>query len=232
MGFLDHIRACNAYRAERFLPLVIDGTRIGWVRHDNVETLRRFPAIFAISDGAVAITAGGGFDALSGEIDRVIEALVAEGRIDKWRHEDFAVAPRWGQKPLFKLDRGAVSFFGIRAYGVHLNGMRRDAAGLTLWIGRRASDKRVAPNHGCFEVLDIRTRHGSVVVFSAAIPYQGGTAHLNEQWPEYSAAGWLSSCGGCSSAGRPGPSAWAPSSSCQSRCSRHRASFTSPSRTG
>ena len=29
---------------------------------------------------------------------------------------------------------------------------------------------------------------------------------------ESSAAGWLSSCGGCSSAGRPGPSAWAPSS--------------------
>jgi N-methylhydantoinase B len=26
-----------------------------------------------------------------------------------------------------------------------------------------ALDKRVAPNHGCFEVLDIRTRHGSVV---------------------------------------------------------------------
>lgn len=29
------------------------------------------------------------------------------------------------------------------------------------------------------------TRHGSVVVFSAAIPYQGGTNHLNEQWPSY-----------------------------------------------
>jgi GT2 family glycosyltransferase/SAM-dependent methyltransferase len=28
-------------------------------------------------------------------------------------------------------------------------------------------------------------RHGSVVVFSAAIPFQGGTAHLNEQWPRY-----------------------------------------------
>ena len=27
-----------------------------------------------------------------------------------------------------------------------------------------------------------------------------------------SPAGWSSSCGGCSSAGRPGPSAWAPSS--------------------
>jgi len=26
---------------------------------------------------------------------------------------------------------------------------------------------------------------GPVVLFSAAIPFQGGTAHLNEQWPEY-----------------------------------------------
>jgi 8-oxo-dGTP pyrophosphatase MutT (NUDIX family) len=146
MSFLDHIRACNTYRAERFLPLVIGGTRIGWLRHDNAAALRRFPAVFAVADGAVAITAGGGFDALSAEIDRVIEALVAEGRIDKWRYEDFAVAPRWGQPPLFKLDRGAVGFFGIRAYGVHLNGVRRDADGLTLWIGRRAGDKKVAPN--------------------------------------------------------------------------------------
>jgi hypothetical protein len=26
---------------------------------------------------------------------------------------------------------------------------------------------------------------GDVVLFSAAIPYQGGVSHLNEQWPEY-----------------------------------------------
>jgi len=56
------------------------------------------------------------------------------------------VAPRWGEAPLFKLDRGAVGFFGIRAYGVHLNGVRHDADALKLWIGRRAADKKVAPN--------------------------------------------------------------------------------------
>jgi GT2 family glycosyltransferase/SAM-dependent methyltransferase len=28
-------------------------------------------------------------------------------------------------------------------------------------------------------------RHGSVVLFSAAIPWQGGTSHINEQWPGY-----------------------------------------------
>jgi hypothetical protein len=29
---------------------------------------------------------------------------------------------------------------------------------------------------------------GPVVLFSAAVPYQGGTGHINEQWPEYWAA--------------------------------------------
>ncbi len=29
------------------------------------------------------------------------------------------------------------------------------------------------------------TRHSSIILFSAAIPNQGGQFHLNEQWPEY-----------------------------------------------
>ena len=33
--------------------------------------------------------------------------------------------------------------------------------------------------------VDSLTRLGSIVLFSAAIPFQGGTNHVNEQWPEY-----------------------------------------------
>lgn len=33
--------------------------------------------------------------------------------------------------------------------------------------------------------VDSLTSAGPVVLFSAAIPYQGGTHHVNEQWPEY-----------------------------------------------
>jgi hypothetical protein len=47
---------------------------------------------------------------------------------------------------MFRLDRGAVPFFGTRAYGVHLNGYRREGSTLDLWVGRRAPDKRVAPD--------------------------------------------------------------------------------------
>jgi hypothetical protein len=32
------------------------------------------------------------------------------------------------------------------------------------------------------------TRHGDTILFSAAIPGQGGTHHINEQFPEYWAA--------------------------------------------
>lgn len=32
------------------------------------------------------------------------------------------------------------------------------------------------------------TEHGSLVLFSAAVPFQGGTDHVNEQWPDYWAA--------------------------------------------
>jgi SAM-dependent methyltransferase len=33
--------------------------------------------------------------------------------------------------------------------------------------------------------IDSLTRLGPVILFSAAIPYQGGTQHVNEQWPDY-----------------------------------------------
>ena len=146
MSLLRHIIRCNEYRPERFLPLLRADTRIGLVRRDNAEALRRFPEVFAVTGDAVRLVARGDFAALSETIDRVVEHLVADGLLPKWRNEFFAVAPRWGAAPLFKLDRGAVSFFGVRAYGVHLNGYRRDGGSLRLWIGRRAPDKKVAPN--------------------------------------------------------------------------------------
>ncbi|MCU1258355.1 MAG: hypothetical protein JWO80_1240 [Bryobacterales bacterium] len=39
---------------------------------------------------------------------------------------------------------------------------------------------------GCAETfVETLTGLGSIVLFSAAVPYQGGVHHVNEQWPEY-----------------------------------------------
>ena len=41
------------------------------------------------------------------------------------------------------------------------------------------------------EFIESLTRLGPLVLFSAAIPFQGGTHHVNEQWPDYWAAFFL-----------------------------------------
>jgi 8-oxo-dGTP pyrophosphatase MutT (NUDIX family) len=145
MGLMRHLRQCNHYTAEIFLPLLHRGTRLGLVRRDNADRLRRFPDIFRVEADHISVAADGDFERLSRAVDDVVEVLVGDGVIPKWRNEFFAVAPSWGAAPHFRLDRGAVPYFGTRAHGVHLNGYRRDGGRLMLWIGKRAADKQVAP---------------------------------------------------------------------------------------
>jgi 8-oxo-dGTP pyrophosphatase MutT (NUDIX family) len=146
MSFADHIRACNNHDPARAIPLVASDQRIGWLRRDNAAALARFPRVFAVGPDRVHLVAAGDADGVSAAVDEVVEALVVERRVPKWRNETFDVMPRWGDRPVFRLDRGAVPFFGVRAYGVHLNGYRRDGGRLHLWVGRRAPDKRVDPD--------------------------------------------------------------------------------------
>jgi 8-oxo-dGTP pyrophosphatase MutT (NUDIX family) len=146
MSFRDHIVSCNNFDPARVVPLFAGHQRVGLVRRDNAAALRRFPDVFAVADDRVGLLARGDVAAVSRAVDAVVDGLLAEKRIPKSRNETFDVAPRWGAPVVFRLDRGAVPFFGTRAYGVHLNGYLWKAGTLHLWVGRRASDKRVAPD--------------------------------------------------------------------------------------
>jgi 8-oxo-dGTP pyrophosphatase MutT (NUDIX family) len=55
------------------------------------------------------------------------------------------VLTRWGAEPLLAMDRAAIPYFGIRSFGLHINGYVRRTDGLHLWVGRRANDRGVAP---------------------------------------------------------------------------------------
>jgi len=41
------------------------------------------------------------------------------------------------------------------------------------------------PEHSANAFVDSLVRSSDLVIFSAAIPHQGGHGHINEQWPEY-----------------------------------------------
>src|SRR5688572_19831857 len=136
MSFAVHIRACNNFDPANAVPLLAGDRRIGLLRRDNAAALARFPQVFAAEAERVRLVAQGGLDAVSKAVDEVVEDVVVERHVPKWRNETFDVMARWGDRPIFRLDRGAVPFFGVRAYGVHLNGyVRGSGGGLLLWVG-------------------------------------------------------------------------------------------------
>jgi hypothetical protein len=146
MSLLDRVRAGHGWRPEAYRPWIIGRTVVGRLRHSLAERLRDFPDVFAVSDEAVALRPGlDDFAGRSGAVDGVVRDLVAAGEIGRYRGEAYAVTPLWGDDPLLKIDRGAVPSFGVRGYGVHLNGLVEASDGLEMWVGWRAMNKPADP---------------------------------------------------------------------------------------
>ena len=116
------------------------------MRDDFIGRLREFGDIFEI--GATAVDLAPRFDtpeARTAAMDGVVRALVENRTFAKLRREAYAVMTEWGTPPLLQIDRSAVAPFGVRAFGVHINGFTRRGGKTLLWIGRRAADKAVEP---------------------------------------------------------------------------------------
>ncbi len=142
MSLLDRVRACHGWRPEAYRPWYVGRTLVGRLRYALAERLRDFPNVFDVSDQAVVLrSALDDFAGRSEAVDGVVRGLVEAGEIGRYRGEASRVAPLWGDEPLLKIDRGAVPGFGVRGYGVHLNGLVEAPDGLKMWVGRRAMNK-------------------------------------------------------------------------------------------
>jgi isopentenyldiphosphate isomerase len=148
MSFRDRIAACHTWRPENYLPFLLEGdpAPLGWVTRAFARRLRDFPKAFEITDRGVMLPARhGDFQGRSAVLEAVLRELHGAGEIPKWRGEDYGISRRWGEAPLFRMERGAVPLFGVLAYGVHVNGFVRTPEGQKLWVGKRAKNKSVAP---------------------------------------------------------------------------------------
>ncbi|MBT6117118.1 MAG: DUF4743 domain-containing protein [Rhodospirillaceae bacterium] len=146
MAFLDRIRECNAHDIARFRPFIVAGQRIGWVRHDLAERLDGFDGVFAVAPDRVALRDEiGGFEARSAAMAEVLAVLRGEGVVPAWRDEVYPVVRRFGDAPLLQMERAGVPVFGIRAFGVHMNGFVRRGSGIEMWIARRSRAKPTFP---------------------------------------------------------------------------------------
>jgi len=146
MSLLDRIRTCQIWDRARYRPFRIVGQDVGWVTGEFAERLREFPKLFRISEAAVDLDPGlAGFEERSKAVADALLALKAEGLVPGWRNEPYPVGTDFYAPPLMQMERAAVPLFGMRAYGVHVNGFVGSGEGLQLWVGKRAANKQTAP---------------------------------------------------------------------------------------
>jgi 8-oxo-dGTP pyrophosphatase MutT (NUDIX family) len=134
-SLLRHIQACNniTLPAGR-VRLYLSGHPAGWLEPTLTDTLvalgaRAVPGGLTLDDPAVLPALGRG---------------LAERGLCTWRGEAFDVRSDAGAV-LGQIDRGALPLLGLRAQGVHLNGLVARLDGLHVWLGRRAADKLLDP---------------------------------------------------------------------------------------
>ena len=146
MSYLDHIEGLNRYRPAEFVPFHIDGALVGQVRPAFARELARWHAVFQFDEQGLSLVAPlRGFEARSRAVAGVIDRLRADGVINRHHGEPYRVAADFASPPLLMIDRASVAWFGIRAYGQHLNAYVLDGGGMKMWLGRRSRSKPSFP---------------------------------------------------------------------------------------
>jgi isopentenyldiphosphate isomerase len=146
MSFLERITDCNTYDLTRFRPFSVDQQRLGWVRRDFMPLLAEFADVFVVdADGVSLHPRLSSFATRSDAVAPVLQTLAARGAITGWRDELYPATMSFRAEPALQLERAAAAYFGLRTFGVHMNGFVRKSAGIHLWVPRRSRTKPTYP---------------------------------------------------------------------------------------
>lgn len=146
MRYLHKVESLNRRDMRRFIPLAAGGVHYGWMTEERAGAVLAFASVFQqAGDGIILHPALKTPLARAKAIAELAPALAAAGLFPKPRGEIYAVRNLWRDRPGFTIDRALVPGFGLRAYGVHVNGVVEKKNGTHLWIGTRAKDLMVEP---------------------------------------------------------------------------------------
>lgn len=151
MSFLERVTACQQWDPADYRPFVVAGQAVGRIDEGFASLLADHAPTFAVSDRAVELDpALGDFESRSAAVAAVLEKLREAGEVPGWRDEPYPVVRTWGDPPLLQVERASVPRFGVRGFGVHLNGIVEGSGSespedLEMWVGRRALTKPTGP---------------------------------------------------------------------------------------
>ncbi len=147
MSYLNHIKRCHSFSSENYVPFMVADEQMGWMQKSFVSHLLKWDSVFHQDEtGSIFINR----DLMTAEqrslaCQAVLQSLHKTGVIDSWVGEPYAVVHQFGEAPRLLIERAAVSFFGVRGFGVHLNGLVKKHSGTHIWIARRTRDKPFWP---------------------------------------------------------------------------------------
>lgn len=135
MNYLNFIKRLNNASRQDFQPLYFQNCLFGFIRSDHLSLLAQNN--FSLLDW----TNETNIEKRSKQLMDLAKSLNHLGIVTGWRNELFPIYHQ-NKKLIATIERSAVSFLGIKSFGVHLNVY----SGRKMWLARRSPTKTVEPN--------------------------------------------------------------------------------------
>ncbi|TKW32677.1 hypothetical protein SEVIR_2G183100v4 [Setaria viridis] len=153
-GYFRKVDTCNRGMDKRgeFVKFLVEDQVVGYIHKGFVEHLRDFHDVFTIVSGNNGSNTLENVS-LRSSLRTPEERTNAIGDVIKnlgelipgIRNELYPVTSSYGMPVYFSLERAAAPYFGIKAYGVHMNGYVEKDGQKFLWIGKRSDVKQTYP---------------------------------------------------------------------------------------
>jgi len=146
MSYLHHIQQCNLYQSSHFIPFRVGGLQLGQVKPSFATRLIQISDNFSIENHILNWRpAATGFTALNQSMQALTHQLLEENLLAYFHDELYPVTNGNREQPTFLMDRALVPYFGVAAFGQHMNGYVLRNGEKFVWISRRSQQKRHAP---------------------------------------------------------------------------------------
>ncbi|XP_061826101.2 thiamin pyrophosphokinase 2 isoform X1 [Nerophis lumbriciformis] len=129
----------------------VDGSQVGFIMPHVASLLTRYGDVFKVTpEGALSLCQSlDSYHKRSEAVDEVLRTLRQHSTLrclEGWRDERYNVMDKFSDTPSMWMERAATSLFGVKRYGVHINGYTVSESGdVSMWLARRSPTKQTYP---------------------------------------------------------------------------------------
>lgn len=138
-------------RLENMVALTFSEKDYGFVSSEFAQICSKFKDVFFFEEKKNVLKLSDELSSIKSRTDAIHLVnlqLREDGLIKGWRDEMLPVVNAFSNEPVFLIERAAYSHFGMKGYGVHVNGYVRDEdtgeIG-SLWVAKRSAEKSTWP---------------------------------------------------------------------------------------